>query len=82
MTACAEPPPAADSHLDTVAREHAGHSPGANASFQEPQQPVLGDKISYRIGNGGLVHGYLARPTNIGIIRSFRPSSCSTIGGA
>ncbi len=67
LAACAGPEsrPAADSHLDAVAREHAGHSPGANASFQEPRQPVLADKMAYRNANGGLVHGYLARTTNI-----------------
>jgi carboxymethylenebutenolidase len=46
-------------------REHAGHSPGPNASFEEPRQPVLGDKMSYRKADGRLVHGYLARPTNV-----------------
>lgn len=67
LAACAGPEsrPAADSHLDATAREHASHTPGPNSSFEEPQQPVLADKMSYRNGNGGLVHGYLARPTNI-----------------
>lgn len=67
LAACSSPEsrPAADANLDATAREHAGHTPGPNSSFEEPQQPVLADKMSYRNGNGGLVHGYLARPTNI-----------------
>jgi carboxymethylenebutenolidase len=53
LAACSSPEsrPAADANLDATAREHASHTPGPNSSFEEPQQPVLADKMSYRNGN-------------------------------
>ncbi|MBV9773623.1 MAG: dienelactone hydrolase family protein [Gemmatimonadetes bacterium] len=50
-------------HVDAMAREHAGHTPAANASAMEPRQPVTAREVVYGTVDGKDLRGYLARPT-------------------
>jgi carboxymethylenebutenolidase len=52
----------ADAHLDAMAREHADHTPVANASVREPGQEVQARMVPYGVVNGDTVQGYLAYP--------------------
>lgn len=49
-----------------MAREHAEHTPVANAAAQEPRQEVVTEEVVYTTVNGTPVRGYLARPANTG----------------
>lgn len=55
--------PGADTaHVAVMAREHAGHTPVANASAARPRQEVTGEEVVYGTVEGRQLRGYLARP--------------------
>lgn len=65
LAACAGGRGAGDTaHLDAMSREHAGHTPEANASVQEPRQAVTGEDVTYGIVGGKPARGYLVRPAS------------------
>lgn len=68
LAACARnEPPAARSdggYVDAMAREHAGHTPAANAAAQKPRQAVAAEEVVYGLVDGAQVRGYLARPAS------------------
>lgn len=49
-------------HVDAMAREHAGHTPAANASALEPRQDVVSREVVYGTLDGKPLRGYLSRP--------------------
>ncbi|MFO0605670.1 MAG: dienelactone hydrolase family protein [Polyangiales bacterium] len=51
-----------DAHTAAMAREHANDSARANASAQEPRQPVTAEDVAYGELDGAPLRGYLARP--------------------
>ncbi|HEU0014937.1 MAG TPA: dienelactone hydrolase family protein [Longimicrobium sp.] len=52
-------------HVDAMAREHAEHTPVANASSLEPRVPVVTQEVPYMV-DGEMVRGYEARPAGTG----------------
>ena len=52
--------------MNAMAREHAEHTPVANAATQDPRQAVVAEQVVYTTVNGTPVRGYLARPANAG----------------
>ncbi|HEX6746030.1 MAG TPA: dienelactone hydrolase family protein [Longimicrobium sp.] len=58
--------PADSAHVDAMAREHAGETPTANASAQEPRQEVRGEEVVYGLVDGQRVRGYMAYPAASG----------------
>ena len=68
LAACARREPEAavrdttTAYADAMAREHAGQTPTANASAQEPAQPVVAEEVVYGTLDGRPLRGYLARP--------------------
>ncbi len=65
LAACAGQRTAADAaHLDAMSREHAGHTPAANASVQAPSQEVTAQEVTYGTVGGKPARGYLARPAS------------------
>jgi carboxymethylenebutenolidase len=53
-------------HVNAMSREHAGHTPVANASAAEPQVEVTGQEVAYGTVDGREVRGYMAFPTRTG----------------
>src|SRR5262249_9812918 len=53
-------------HVDAMAREHAGETPTANASAQEPRQEVRSEEVVYGLVDGQQVRGYMAYPAAAG----------------
>jgi carboxymethylenebutenolidase len=49
-------------HVEAMAREHAGDSPVANASRMAPAQDITAREVVYGAVNGRELTGYLARP--------------------
>lgn len=49
-------------YADAMAREHAGHTPAANAASEEPRQEVVAEDVVYGLVDGERVTGYYARP--------------------
>lgn len=66
VAACAPAPASRDSsHVDAMSREHAEHTPVANAaSLAEPGQDVVAEEVVYGTVNGRPVRGYLAHPVD------------------
>jgi len=50
-------------HVAAMAREHAGHTPVANASVAEPRREVSAEPVVYGTVDGKPLRGYLARPS-------------------
>lgn len=50
-------------HVNAMSREHAGHTPVANASAAEPRVQVTGEEVAYGTVGGRAVRGYMAYPT-------------------
>lgn len=49
-------------YVDAMAREHAGHTPVANASAMEPRTDVVSSEVVYGTVGGRELRGYLSRP--------------------
>jgi carboxymethylenebutenolidase len=64
LGACATGSAGDQAHLDAMSREHAGHTPAANASAREPRQPVRAEEVTYGTVAGKPARGYYARPAN------------------
>jgi len=62
LAACATPRGVDTAHLDAMSREHADHTPAANASVQEPRQAVTAEEVTYGIVAGKPARGYYVRP--------------------
>lgn len=49
-------------YVDAMAREHAGHTPVANAATMEPRTDVVSSEVVYGTVGGRELRGYLSRP--------------------
>jgi carboxymethylenebutenolidase len=49
-------------YIDAIAREHADHTPVANAAARAPAQQVQARMVAYGVVSGDTVRGYLAHP--------------------